>query len=150
MVPRPKFGRRMNGLALLGALALASGCAGPETPLTLESGLKCVDDTPECVARRQNSLRQLVAQNDRSWIRQPATAEAYASGVRLFAFKSKKKDLSCEELKIGQREADAGPAILRGSQGKTLTPAQVSRGVILAGEVSKELAREIARRCRKS
>jgi hypothetical protein len=75
-------------------------------------------------------------------------AAAYASGVRLFAFKSKKKELSCAELQAGKREADAGPAILR-APGNGLSHSQVSRGVILAHEVSRELGREIERRCGK-
>ena len=54
--------------------------------------LSCVDDSPECVGRRQTALRQLVAAEDRAWVRQPATPAAYASGVRLFAFKAKKRN----------------------------------------------------------
>ncbi len=40
--------------------------------------------------------------------------------------------------------------MLRGPEGANLTPAQVSRGVILASEVSHELAAEMKRRCKKS
>lgn len=137
---------RLRAIVLVAAFLTA--CAGPEQPLSPQAGLRCVDDSPECIARRQSALRQLVAEPSRSWVKQPASAEAYASGVRLFAFKTKKKDLSCDELKHGKHEADAGASVLRGPQGKSLTPAQVSRGVMLAGEVSKELSREIARRCK--
>lgn len=149
MTPRPGLGRWMKGAVLTFVPLFVVGCAGPETQFSAEAGLRCVDDTPECIARRQSTLRQMVAQQDRSWVRQPASAEAYASGVRLFAFKSKKKDLTCDELRHGQREAEAGASVLRGPQGKGLTQAQVSRGVMLASEVSKELSREIARRCQK-
>ena len=48
-----------------------------------------------------------------------------------------------------KREADAGPAVLRSNAGR-LTPAQVARGVILANEVSRDLGREQAKRCRKT
>jgi hypothetical protein len=140
-------GRPRLRLIILVAAVLAA-CAGPEQPLSPQAGLRCVDDSAECIARRQSALRQLVAEPSRSWVKQPASAEAYASGVRLFAFKTRKKDLSCDELKHGKHEADAGASVLRGPQGKSLTPAQVSRGVMLAGEVSKELSREIARRCK--
>lgn len=129
-------------------VAFLAACAGPEQSLSPQAGMRCVDDSAECISRRQSALRQLVAEPTRSWVKQPASAEAYASGVRLFAFKTKKKDLSCDELKHGKHEADAGASVLRGPQGKSLTPAQVSRGVMLAGEVSKELSREIARRCK--
>ena len=69
-------------------------------------------------------------------------------GGRLFAFKNKKKDLSCEELAHGRKEADAAPAALR-SNGTGLTPAQVSRGAMLAHDVGRELGNEYNRRCKK-
>jgi hypothetical protein len=93
-------------------------------------------------------LRSMLSDRERRWVKQPATADAYASGVRLFAFKSRKKELSCDELASGRREAEAGPAVLRGPAGKHLTPAQVSRGAILSAEVSRELSVEMQRRCK--
>jgi hypothetical protein len=84
----------------------------------------------------------------RAWVRQPAPPAAYASGVRLFAYKQRKRELSCDELAHGRKEADAGPGVLRGPEGRALTPAQVARGVMLAQEVSRELANETKRRCR--
>jgi hypothetical protein len=70
--------------------------------------------------------------------------------VRLFALQRKKKELTCEELALGRNEAEKAPGVLRGPEGATLMPAQVSRGVILASEVSRELSAEIKRRCRKT
>jgi hypothetical protein len=91
----------------------------------------------------------LVADRNRTWVRQPATAHSYAAGVRLFAFKTRKRELTCDELVIGVREADAGPRVLRGPDARGLSPAQVSRGTMLAGEVARELRREMQRRgCR--
>ena len=69
--------------------------------------------------------------------------------MRLFALKSKKKELTCDELAHGRNEADRAPGVLRGARGN-LTPAQVSRGIMLASEVSRELAAEMKRRCRKA
>lgn len=132
------------------ALILA-GCAGGDGPdIVTPAGLGCVDDSVECISKRQAALRQLVADKDRKWVREPASAASYASGVRLFAYKTKKKELSCEELSVGRHEADRAPGVLRGPQGANLTPAQASRGIMLAGEVSRELGNEIARRCRKT
>jgi hypothetical protein len=88
-----------------------------------------------------------MADRERKWVKEPAPLEAYASGVRLFAFKERKKDLTCEELAIGRREAEAAPVALRGRAGARLTPAQVSRGVMLGSEVSRELTAELKRRC---
>ena len=67
--------------------------------------------------------------------------------MRLFAFRSRKKELTCEELALGRREADSVPKALRGS--KDLSPAQISRANLFAAEVSKELAAEMrSRRCK--
>lgn len=130
---------------------LAGGCAGGDgiNYTTAQAGLRCVDDSPSCISQRQSTLKALVSDPQRSWISQRPDAAAYASGVRLFAFKTKKKDLSCAELQTGRQEADAGPAILRAG-GNGLSPAQVARGVILAGEISRELGNEYNRRCRKT
>lgn len=137
-------------LVLATAVTLAA-CAGGDGPdIAAPPGLGCVDDSVECISKRQAALRQLVADKDRRWVREPATAASYASGVRLFAFKTKKKELSCDELSAGRREADGAPGVLRGPQAAKLTPAQASRGIMLAGEVSRELGNEFARRCRKT
>jgi hypothetical protein len=108
----------------------------------------CVDDSPECIDRRGAALRSMMADKDRRWVKEPATPGSYASGVRLFAYKSRKRDLNCEELAHGKREADAAPFALRGPSAAGLSPAQVSRSSMLAAEVSKELAAEMKRRCR--
>jgi hypothetical protein len=90
----------------------------------------------------------MLADPARSWVKQPASPLAHASGVRLFAYKNKKKDMSCDELSAGKREADSAPGSLRaGNAG--LSPAQVSRGVMLASEVGRELQNEYNRRCKK-
>jgi hypothetical protein len=137
------------GLVATAASALA-GCSGNGVSVTTPgAGLKCVDDSPGCIAERQATMKAMLADPSRSWVTQRPDAAAYASGVRLFAFKSKKKELSCAELQAGKREADAGPAVLR-TPGNGLTHSQVSRGVILAGEVSRELGRELSRRCSKT
>jgi len=142
-------GWRALSLALLLPAIAPLGCAGPNISTSRPyAGMTCVDDSAECINRRQATLRYLENDTDRTWIKQRPPPEAYASGVRLFALKNKKKDLTCEELAHGQREANNAPTVLRGPAGAKLTPAQVSRGVILASEVSRVLAREMRRRCK--
>jgi hypothetical protein len=70
--------------------------------------------------------------------------------VRLFALKNKKKEFTCDELARGRDEADRAPGVLRGPEASNLTPAQKSRGILLASEVSRELGAEIKRRCKKA
>jgi hypothetical protein len=108
----------------------------------------CVDDSKQCIEQRQAALRQLQADRSRAWVRQPASVNSYATGVRLFAFKTEKTRLTCDEIGVGRREADGAPGVLRGPQAQGLQPAIVSRGIMFAGEVSKELTREAQRRCR--
>ncbi len=132
------------------ATALAS-CAGIslETAATEPPRADCVDDSPPCVEQRGAALKKMLADPKRGWVREPASAHSYAAGVRLFAFRSRKRELSCEELAHGKREADAAPAALNGPHSGGLSPAQKSRGTMLAAEVSKELGAEMRRRgCR--
>jgi hypothetical protein len=146
----PRLKNKAMGLWLLAVLA-AAGCSGGEAPQigVTTSGLRCVDDTPHCISQRQATLKSLIADPSRSWAKQPPDAAAYASGVRLFAFKTKKKELSCAELKAARIEADGAGASLRAS-GNKLSPAQISRGIMLAGEVGRELGSEFSRRCKKA
>lgn len=139
--------RNLPVLLLLFVPVAPVGCSGPNVTAGSNSGLTCVDDSSDCVAKRQRTLKYLVDDNDRAWVKAHAPAEAYASGVRLFALKSKKKELSCDELAHGKNEADRAPGVLRSSN--TLTPAQVSRGIMLASEVSRELGVEMKRRCQR-
>lgn len=126
---------------------LLPGCAGQIPPPTssIQAGLGCVDDSLECRNKRQAALGVLLADKSRAWVRQPADAAAYASGVRLFAYKKRKRELSCAELSIGHREAKAARPTLRAAAG-TLTPGQIARGAMLGDEVGGELARERRKR----
>jgi hypothetical protein len=132
--------------AALGCLGiLVSACSGMDE----RSGLSCIDDSPDCIGQRQATLKSMMADGDRKWVKEPTSPQAHASGVRLFAFRSQKKEMSCEELAVGRREADSVPKALKGPEGKSMSPAQVSRTNMLAAEVSKELAAEMrARRCK--
>jgi hypothetical protein len=136
--------------ALALTAALLSACATSEPALPPGSGhITCLDDTPECIGRRQGLVRQLTGDNSRSWLKEPATPEAYASGVRLYAMKNKKKDMSCDELQRAKVETDGAATALRAA-GNRLTPAQISRGIMFAGDVGRELSNEMGRRCKKA
>jgi hypothetical protein len=134
-----------QGLAL-GLCTLALSACGIGLDDT-RVGLSCVDDSPRCIDRRQATLRAMLSDKERRWVKEPATPEAHASGVRLFAFRTAKAVLTCEELLLGRREAEAAPGALKGGPG--LSPAQVSRASLFAAEVRRELAAEMGRRrCR--
>ena len=130
--------------ACSGAVIDGSGGGGGGAP-TANHG--CVDDSKGCIDQRQASLRALQADRSRSWVRQPASINAYATGVRMFAFKTEKTRMTCDELSIGRREAENAPGILRSPQAHGLNPATVSRSLMFAHEVGRELDREQQNRC---
>jgi len=137
-------------LAIVAVLPILTACATGSAPVELSKGsYSCVDDSVECISRRQSMLRQLTADQSRSWMKDHPTPEAYASGVRLFAMKTKKRDMNCDELDRGRREADGAQTSLR-SAANRLTPAQISRGAMFATEVSRELTNEMGRRCKRA
>jgi hypothetical protein len=135
--------------ALLSCIGIA-GCGGTTEPaFGQQRGLKCVDDSNVCISQRKMVYDSYMADKSRAWVRQHAGPHEYASGVRLMAFSKMRKQLTCDELAHGKDEADRGPASLRSAAAHAgLTHAQVARGVMLANEVSRELAREISQRCR--
>ena len=140
--PKPRCSAVAAGC--VGLCLVASACSSVGDS---RAGLSCVDDSKECVDQRQVTLNSMLADQDRKWVKEPVSAQSHASGVRLFAFRTRKKELSCEELAMGRREADGVPKTLKGA--KDLSPAQISRTNMLAAEVSKELAVEMrARRCK--
>lgn len=145
----------LGRITLIASIALLPGALASCTSFNFETAATgppradCVDDSPACIERRSAALKEMMADKKRTWVREPASAHSYAAGVRLFAFKSRKRDLTCDELAHGKREADDAPAALSGPESGGLTPAQKSRGALLAAEVSKELAAEMRRRgCR--
>jgi hypothetical protein len=137
-------------LAAVGALVvLLAACSAVFGPDDSRSGLACLDDSPQCIEQRQSTLKTMLADKDHGWVKETATPQAHASGVRLFAFRSMKKDMSCEELAHARKEADTAGKTLHGPEGKSLSPAQISRATLFAAEVSKELTAEMkSRRCK--
>src|SRR5262245_11448231 len=100
-------GGRMLGPRLLNAASVAASafalagllaaCAGwgigqDDAP----AGLGCVDDTFQCVDQRRAALKTLLDDKQNGWVKQAPTPQAYASGVRLFALKQKKRELTCD------------------------------------------------------
>jgi hypothetical protein len=145
--PRP--GKSNAAVALLLASFAVAGCAGNEAALGDPArGLKCVDDSNVCISQRKMVYDSYMSDTSRAWVMQPAGPHEYASGVRLMALSKKRKELTCNELAHGKAEADHGPSSLSGGAYIGLTSAQVARGAMLSREVSRELAQEIARRCR--
>lgn len=139
----------LNGGVVIGFAVLVCGCAGPaaKPASQVRAGLNCVDDSLACREYRQAALKELLADREKTWINRPPDAAAYASGVRLFAYKKRKRDLTCGELAIGVSEAKGARGTLRAASGR-LTPGQIARGAMLGDEIEEELKRERRRRCK--
>lgn len=143
-------GRAIGIMTATAAGLLLSACSGAviETEASAPVSFGCIDDSKQCIDQRQSTLKSLLADKSRKWVKEPATTGAYASGVRLWAFNVEKPRLSCEELAIGRREAANAPGALRGPSGQGLPTAVVARSVIFADEVGKKLGQEAQRRCK--
>src|SRR5262245_46827594 len=112
------------------------GLGGNESAATHEDE-SC--PTPEKCA---TELRMLVTDPVRNWVGQPQSAEAYANGTRLFAYRALKKKLTCDELHRALVETEsAGPSL----QGPRYEGARK-----LMGDVHRELGAEKTKRCQKA
>lgn len=148
--PMPNILLVLYGLAACLVLAgCVAGFSGGSP--SANAGLNCVDDSKHCLAQRKQALTQIMDDKQMHWINAPATAKSDASGVRLFAYMKKRKQLSCTQLRIGHAEAVGARQRLRQAAGSGLTPAQISRGAILGDEVAQTLRKEMRRKgCRKA
>ena len=138
-------------IALFPVFLILGGCAKGlfEMSSPRGVGVDCVDDSDFCLTERRQALNEIMGDKSMNWVDEKPTARSDASGVRLFAFKQRKRQLNCRQLGIGYLEASSAPGRLRSANSPVLTPDLVSRGVILSEEVAKELKREMKRRrCR--
>ena len=114
------------------------------------AGLSCIDDSPDCVDQRQVTLKSMLADQDRKWVKEPRDAAGACLGRAAVRLSQPQEGA---ELRGAGARAAARPTAcrkaLRGPEGKSLSPAQISRANMFAAEVSKELAAEMrARRCK--
>jgi hypothetical protein len=133
------FGLFLSGCAtpngLPNALSLFGGADPPEKATANAEPATCA--TPQACAAE---LKKLVSDPRRDWIGRPQSADAYASGTRLFAYRALRKKLSCRELKGAFEDASAAATLMqspRHDQARALTTT-----------VAHELKIERDRRCR--
>ena len=138
------------GVAALVAIALAAGC----TPLssTLETSNNpaagCVDDSKHCIDKRMSTLKVMVADQKRTWVYQQESPASYATGVKLFAYRATKAQLTCGELSHGRQEtADAALSLKSGSV-PGMNDSRLAQVRDMSAQVSKELGREFDKVCK--
>jgi hypothetical protein len=136
----------MSGFALVLCLA---GCAGQDSGLPFAfsfggEGKPLATDQDACGTPQDCSerLKRLVKSPNREWIGVPQSADEYANGTRLFAYRALRKSLTCDELKRAVEDAKAALSTLE-------KPAH-ERARALAGEVSHALVAEQSKRCNRT
>jgi hypothetical protein len=100
-------------------------------------------DVPSCEAL----LLELTESADRSWIARPETLEGLLTGVRMFAFRTLRPQLTCGELAVAMQQLRSVPDALRSAPVGS-RPEDVVRATRLAAEVHEELRAENDARCR--
>ena len=133
----------MTGLLLLsgctsqGEFSLFTlGGSGDTETASLAGPTESICQTPlQCAAQ----LRVLVDDPKRDWVGQPQSADGYADGTRLFAYRALRKKLTCGELKRALDDTTAATALLQ--------PVRYEKVRTLATAVSRELKAEHGKRC---
>ena len=106
-----------------------------------QDGRGC-QDVQACEAQ----LRALVERRDRAWMRRPETPAEVLTGVRMFAFRALRPQLTCGELDVALEQLAAVPTALR-TPPPDSRPEEVARATRLAAEVHSELGAEKETRC---
>ena len=83
----------------------------------------------------------------RSWITKPEMAAAYATGVKLLAYRGKKVEMTCAELAHGREETRTMPQTLKPGSVQGMNDSRLAQVRDLSGQVNKELSREFDRAC---
>ena len=86
-------------------------------------------------------LKRLVKEPNRDWVGVPQSPDGYSNGTRLFAYRALRKRLTCSEL---QRAVEDTKAAMT-----SFDAPLYDRARALAGEVTRELTAEQAKRCRR-
>jgi hypothetical protein len=100
-------------------------------------------DVPSC----ETMLRKMTDGSDRSWITRPETPEGLLTGVRMFALRTLRPKLTCDELGAALEQLRGVPAALRPPPAGS-SPEDITRTTRLAAEVHDELRAENEARCR--
>ena len=132
--------------AIMGVLLL-SGCASPgdfsfftgddttRVSITRRPDRKHLPDP----ANMRRAVEDFGRRPKRDWVGQPQSAEGYADGTRLFAYRALRKKLTCSELKRALDDTTAATALLQ--------PVRYEKVRSLATAVSRELKGENGKRC---
>jgi hypothetical protein len=129
---------------------LLCACSGPvgEAPSTANPAAGCVDDSKHCIEKRQAALKSMLADPKRAWVRAPESPAGYATGVKFFAYRQVKGQLTCAELAHGREETRLVVGALKQGSVPGANDSRIAQVKDMAGQLNKELAREFDRVCK--
>jgi hypothetical protein len=133
-------------------LLVICGCGAPGSGFALFPGMVTAEksssegsrdadgcSTPEkCAAE----LKIMLSDPIRNWVGQQQSPDGYANGTRLFAYRSLRKKLTCDELGRALVEIEA--------VSPSLQAARYEAARKLMSEVRRELSEERTKRCRRA
>ena len=127
------------------SLAACSGTEPPPPPPNAAAG--CVDDSKHCIEMRGHALKAMLADGKRTWVTKPESPAAYATGVKLFAYRGTRDKLTCAELAHGREETRSMPQTLKPGSVAGMNDSRLAQVRDMSGQVHKELAKEFDRAC---
>lgn len=133
-------------VALAACVLLVCGCTNTAPRVASFDGPVCLDDSARCVSARQARLKRLQSDPKRAWVFRPEERGHYATGVKLFAYSTAKRSLSCRELAQGVRETKSARGWL-GQPQRGITSEQLLRARMLNDEVGVQLGKAFKRKC---
>ena len=140
--------RGATGRRRLKVLVLVAGCSGGCSSGP-NMGEPCLDDSKACIDSRVATVNGMVTDPSKAWINATPTRGTYASGVRLFAWRSSKDRLTCEELAAGLREMAAAKMSLSQGPLPGTTAERNNQVKAMTDDAAAELARTAkAKQCK--
>lgn len=138
---------RAASLVALLAASLLAACSGTEPPPPPNAAAGCVDDSKHCIEMRGQALKAMLADSKRAWVTKPETPAAYATGVKLFAYRGTRDKMTCAELAHGREETRSMPQTLKPGSVPGMNDSRLAQVRDMSGQVNKELSKEFDRAC---
>ncbi|KAB2851212.1 MAG: hypothetical protein F9K44_02355 [Hyphomicrobiaceae bacterium] len=137
-------------LAAIAAGLLLAACASfnsaPEVSNNPAAG--CVDDSKQCIDRRMTTLKAMVSDPKRTWVFQQESPASYATGVKLFAYRATRSQLTCTELSHGRQETAEAAHSLKSGSVPGMNDSRLAQVRDMSSQVSKELGKEFDKACK--
>jgi hypothetical protein len=135
-------------MLMMCALLVLGACTGGDAMQTASADAAgCVDDSKHCISRRQASLQSMLADPARTWVRSPTTPASAATGVKLFAYRQTKEQLSCSQLDYGRDDTRRMPGMLSSTAVPGANESRIAQVKDMAKQVHRELDNEFKRVC---